>query len=1544
MKEGRLGVGFVLAAVVFLLGLGQVVSLAQTDGDVYSFGSGYSGVHGLGDIGDCYVPTKIPTLSGVKAVAAGGIHSLVLLENGDVYSFGYNWEGQLGLGDRGERRVPTKIPTLSGVKAVAAGGIHSLVLLENGDVYSFGYNEYGELGLGDNSFGSTIPTKIPTLSGVKAIAAGGYHSLVLLENGDVYSFGLNTKSQLGLEGSFACTIPTKIPTMSGVKAIATGRHHSLVLLENGDVYSFGSNGSGELGLGETAYGCLPTKIPTLSGVKAIAAGGEHSLVLLENGDVYSCGSNSDGELGLGDWDERETLMKIPTLSNVKAIAAGGSHSLVLVGEPSAPTAWFIYSPTNPTTQDAIQFTGTATDPDGDAIASWHWDFDDGATSILQNPSHQYAGDGTYTVTLHVTDATGAVGETSQQITIGRALSATIERPTFLGPEPLHYEFMEGGELVLTYFLLDAEGNPLPDVQVELNNKCIRTNDEGIFQISVDEDILTSFGTPVGPTGYTLQPVTSVTGYSIESLPDLFINVLTREWEERWSGGSKASVSLVGLKAARGEGCVIAWSHDGELSFAREFEEASGLASSVGASVSLTSKLQRGLSLSAEVLLAHAQEDKYIFDDPTNLEQMLAFSGMMLWSVLELGQDASSLTPPGLIINPVMGFVTDALLELELPWETYRTEFTSVAGIKSKAEAVADLQGFVTQTFELLDVPQTVIPWQFLDTGVGASAELTAEIMVGQTMFPRTDERAFFLSCESKLDGYVDLPLGLLFPIDALLGGRVAVVLREGAAVALVYESLTRDGDDVVLDRYSVHLGQDLNANGIDDLVEVIAAHGIMFTQTVLNDLLSGGGTTSQILFPGGIIKALWELERAAREVGIALAYETICYRDLGDIKLDPSVIIGLLAENGLGIELTLQKETVWLKERGVWYDGDKYATEAYTFDAPLLGDGRALYDIWLDASGPLRNAIWSGIEAGTEYVVEDVVPEIPWVICVSATLIGGPVAGGACVSGSVGTIIATDIVELLGWMPSGVESRRGELVMLPERRAPGEPAYWEGVLAVGGFFSLFPQGMAFTPSALLTLTYTDDAVPPGYSESEFDIFGWDAELGRWLPLEAVVDVGTNTLTTQISTLTTYVVGIDVAPGRPWSLEASVGDSAVTLTWAVDDAADLEGFHVYRGATDTGPFQRLTDTPIESATYLDYPVEPGDWYYMVTAIDTSGNESARSESASAQVGSTCSEVQTDLAQQGWHMITLPGELCGTCTVGGSGNLVCALSDDLDPCYIFYYAPGVGGYVMAPPAENIPYHAGMGFWTRTYEDNVTVDAEVQVPDEAVEVALGNGWNQIGNPFPFVVSTVDLKVRCGDTELSLLDAQGQGWVSAYLFGYDTTSGGYVMLDPTTGCLQPWNGYWMRSYQDGCVLIIPPTECSSSAPAGQPLSVKELQARGLELPPAPPNDLMNLDVKEVLAGLTVRNVPNPIRSEHTTTFKVEGKEAELIQAIRVDIYNQAGQKVFTQDINAKELEWHTDNDTGEVLANGVYLYQIWVKIADTWYPTGVRKLAVYR
>jgi PKD repeat protein len=58
---------------------------------------------------------------------------------------------------------------------------------------------------------------------------------------------------------------------------------------------------------------------------------------------------------------------------------------------------------------AIRFDGTgSSDADGDAL-TFAWDFGDGATASSTSPDHAYADDGTYPVTLVVTDARGRAG-------------------------------------------------------------------------------------------------------------------------------------------------------------------------------------------------------------------------------------------------------------------------------------------------------------------------------------------------------------------------------------------------------------------------------------------------------------------------------------------------------------------------------------------------------------------------------------------------------------------------------------------------------------------------------------------------------------------------------------------------------------------------------------------------------------------------------------------------------------------------------------------------------------------------------------------------------------------------------------------------------------------------------------------------------------------------------------------------------------------------------------------------------------------------------
>jgi hypothetical protein len=309
----------------------------------------------------------------------------------------------------------------------------------------------------------------------------------------------------------------------------------------------------------------------------------------------------------------------------------------------------------------------------------------------------------------------------------------------------------------------------------------------------------------------------------------------------------------------------------------------------------------------------------------------------------------------------------------------------------------------------------------------------------------------------------------------------------------------------------------------------------------------------------------------------------------------------------------------------------------------------------------------------------------------------------------------------------------------------------------------------------------------------------------------------------------------------------------------------------------------------------------------------------------------------LLGEGWHMVSIPGELRGPCE-GDANDLSCALCDDLDVCRLYRYSPAGRRYLEAP-GEVIRHQPGVGVWVNACGDVTDLCADVALMTEAVQVALETGWNQIGNPYDFAVAVADLRVTYGGSDVSLEQAQASGWVSASFYGYNPGLRDYIVQDLACGRLDAWTGYWILAYVD-CVLTFAPIPAPPLSPA---LPLQLPKTPGLPSPPAPPAASAKA-IEEVLSQLDVRNVPNPIRDERTTVFRVEGSTADLVEEIRVDIYDQNGTRVFTQRIAAKELVWHTVNDAGELLANGVYFYQVWVRIGEAWYPFGIRKLAVVR
>jgi Abnormal spindle-like microcephaly-assoc'd, ASPM-SPD-2-Hydin len=83
--------------------------------------------------------------------------------------------------------------------------------------------------------------------------------------------------------------------------------------------------------------------------------------------------------------------------------------------------------------------------------------------------------------------------------------------------------------------------------------------------------------------------------------------------------------------------------------------------------------------------------------------------------------------------------------------------------------------------------------------------------------------------------------------------------------------------------------------------------------------------------------------------------------------------------------------------------------------------------------------------------------------------------------------------------------------------------------------------------------------------------------------------------------------------------AAAGPPYVALSWNASTSSVI-GYNVYRGTTSGGPYSsKLTSSPVAELTFTDTTVQAGQtYYYVVTAVNASGVESADSNSASATV--------------------------------------------------------------------------------------------------------------------------------------------------------------------------------------------------------------------------------------------------------------------------------------------------------------------------------------
>ncbi|XP_044043774.1 alsin isoform X4 [Siniperca chuatsi] len=174
------------------------------------------------------------------------------------------------------------------VLQVALGSRHGVLLVEGGQVYSFGELPWKQ----SQVLEPEKPTLESALSGqrVVAVAAGSFHSGAVTEDGGVHMWGDNGSGQCGLSGLSTVPNPTPValvdsdtspPQTVPVLELACGEQHTLALSAQREVWAWGSGC--QLGLNATVFPVWkPQKVEHLVGryVLQVACGASHSLALV----------------------------------------------------------------------------------------------------------------------------------------------------------------------------------------------------------------------------------------------------------------------------------------------------------------------------------------------------------------------------------------------------------------------------------------------------------------------------------------------------------------------------------------------------------------------------------------------------------------------------------------------------------------------------------------------------------------------------------------------------------------------------------------------------------------------------------------------------------------------------------------------------------------------------------------------------------------------------------------------------------------------------------------------------------------------------------------------------------------------------------------------------------------------------------------------------------------------------------------------------------------------------------------------------------------
>jgi len=198
-----------------------------------------------------------------------------------------------------------------------------------------------------------VPKPVALPKQISYISCGGFHTMCISNEAELFAFGKNDKGQLGIptkhNPQFSYLEPVKVPyfEFTKVNSLACGEAHTLVLTQTGKVFSFGWGEHGQLGIPKSklvkSISEIPREVEGLQGIQVVKVGAGllFSGCLSETGQVLLWGNGTCGQLGQGEWFlESDYPVKVDELRHefVKDLVCG-KDNVVCESEEGVVYGW-----------------------------------------------------------------------------------------------------------------------------------------------------------------------------------------------------------------------------------------------------------------------------------------------------------------------------------------------------------------------------------------------------------------------------------------------------------------------------------------------------------------------------------------------------------------------------------------------------------------------------------------------------------------------------------------------------------------------------------------------------------------------------------------------------------------------------------------------------------------------------------------------------------------------------------------------------------------------------------------------------------------------------------------------------------------------------------------------------------------------------------------------------------------------------------------------------------------------------------------------------